>query len=222
MQPKSDPAPDGIHSPLMRAVGIPILRLVFALCFLVLGPVRAYGKRRVPKQGGLLVLSNHLADVDPIVVQMACPRPVHFMAKSELFEMRVVGPLLRFYKAFPVKRGEPDKGSIKHCVKLLQRGEVVGIFPEGQLSEDGRLQELKPGVALIIKMAQVPVICVRIQNTNAVLPYGKLFPRPSFKVLSCRWSEPRSFSKEDSQETILQWAAEQLSQVGEGRTSHPV
>ena len=201
---------DGTHTSWMRWIGLPFLRLFFGLMFLLLGPVRVRGKYRVPKQGGVLVLSNHLADVDPIVVQLACPRPIHFMAKSELFEMKIIGPLLRLYKVFPVRRGEPDKGAIRHCVELLRAGEAVGVFPEGELSEGGELLPLKPGIALMVRMAGVPVICLGVKGTNKVMPYGKVIPRPSFRCIPCEWGEPKTFDKDATTEDILSWAEGQL------------
>lgn len=199
-----------IHGRFMRWIGIPVLRLFFGLLFLILGPVSTRGKYRVPRSGGVLILSNHLADVDPIAVQLACPRPIHFMAKSELFEMKVIGPLLRFYKAFPVKRGEPDRHALKKCAELLQAGEVVCVFPEGELSESGELLPLKAGVALIVRMAGVPVICLGVRGTDKVMPYGKTMPRPSFGQVRCEWGEARTFEKETSAEDIMAWAEGQL------------
>ncbi len=198
---------------MMRLVGVPVLKFCFWLLFLFLGLPKVRGSYRVPRQGGVLILSNHIADVDPIAVQLACPRPIHFMAKSELFEMKLIGSFLRFYKAFPVRRGEPDKGAIKHCVNLLRAGEAVCIFPEGELSEAGELLPLKPGVALIIRMAGVPVICLGIKRTNKIMPYGSMIPRPSFGRVPCEWGEPKTFTKEDSAEKILGWAEGQLREL---------
>jgi 1-acyl-sn-glycerol-3-phosphate acyltransferase len=157
-----------------------------------------------------LILSNHLADVDPMAVHVSCARPIHFMAKSELFEMPILGNILRKFKAFPVKRGEPDRASIKRAVQLLRMGEVVGVFPEGQLSESGELQELKPGIALLARMAECQVICCGLKNTNSIMPYGKFIPRPSFHFTQVNWGEPHRFSKEATTEEIVGWAEGQL------------
>lgn len=200
----------GRQSAFVRFVGLPVGRLIAWLLLLVLGPFASWHRRRVPKKGGLLILSNHLADVDPLAVQVSCPRPVYFMAKSELFEMRILGSILRLYKAFSVKRGEPDRTAIKHAVNLLKAGEAVCVFPEGQLSETGQLQELKPGVALIVRMAGVPVICVGLSGTNGILPYGSVIPRPALRVIKAKWGEPRTFTKADETETIMAWAEDQL------------
>jgi 1-acyl-sn-glycerol-3-phosphate acyltransferase len=192
---------------------LPIWRAVAGVLFLILGPVRVRGAYRVPKEGGVLVLANHIADVDPIVLQYACPRPVHFMAKSELFDMPIVGKLIRFFGAFPVRRGEADRHAIKRSAELLRAGEAVGIFPEGQLSETGELQELKAGVALIARMAGTPVICCGINGTNRIMPYGTMIPRPSFRTVEVVWGEPRTFGKETSAEDFMAWVRGQFLEL---------
>lgn len=175
-----------------------------------LGPVRVVGRYRVPKTGGLLILSNHLADVDPVVLWYASRRPIHFMAKSELFEMRILGRLIRVFKAFPVKRGEPDRQAIKHAIRLLKAGECVAVFPEGQLSEDGRLQPVLPGVGLIAKMAGVPILCCGLRGTQRMMPYGTTVPRPAFGGVTVNWGEIREFSKDAEIEEITAWTESQL------------
>jgi len=100
----------------------------------------------------------------------------------------------------------------------MNDGEAVGIFPEGQLSEDGELQEIKGGVALIIRMAPgVPVICCGLKDTNKIIPYGKIVPRPAFKRIDVTWGEPRSFAKGTSVEEITGWIEGQLRELTDGR-----
>src|SRR6185312_15142472 len=151
----------GAHGVVFRLLWLPIARLIARILFCFTGGIKVRGANRVPSEGPVLILSNHLADIDPIAVQYGCSRPIHFMAKGELFDMKVVGPLLRLFKAFPVNRGEPDRSALRHSGELLKIGEVVGVFPEGQLSETGELQELKPGIALIVRMTDTPVICCK-------------------------------------------------------------
>jgi len=193
---------------------LPIGRAFAWVIFRILGPLKVRGSYRVPTQGGVLVLANHLSDIDPVVVQFACPRPAHFMAKSELFTMRVIGPLIKFFGAFPVKRNEADRQAIKNSVDLLKAGEVVGIFPEGQISEDGLLAELKGGVALIARMAGTPVICCGVRDTQRIIPYGQTVPRPAFHTVEVTWGEPRTFGKETSSEEFLAWVRGQFLELG--------
>jgi 1-acyl-sn-glycerol-3-phosphate acyltransferase len=204
---------DVIVSAWWRFFWYPICRVLIGLITLILGPFSIRGWGRVPKKGGLLILANHLADYDPILIQVGCRRRIRFMGKSELFSMRVLGQLMKWGGAFPVKRGEPDRDALKKAVRLLKGGETVCVFPEGQLSETGELQPLKPGVGLIAKMAGVPVICCGIRNTQHVVPYGSLVPRPGFHVLHVNWGEAKQFSKEDDVDAILQWTESQLREL---------
>lgn len=135
------------------------------------------------------------------------------MAKSELFEMKVLGTLIRWFQAFPVKRGEPDRASMRHAIELLKMGEVVCVYPEGQLSEDGQLQELKPGIALIVRQAAAPVICCGIRNTNKVMPYGTTTPRMSWGRVYVQWGEVKEFGRDSTTEEILDWATGQLREL---------
>ncbi|HLK14348.1 MAG TPA: lysophospholipid acyltransferase family protein [Fimbriimonadaceae bacterium] len=161
---------------------MPVLKL--------LGPVRGRNPERIPRKGGVLILANHRADVDPVVVQAFCPRHIYFMAKSELWDMRGLPPFLKFFRAFPVKRGEPDRAALKKAIDLLNAGNAVCVFPEGELSETGEMLPIKPGVALIARQARVPIVCCGLTNTARILPYGKLIPRPAFRSVWIRWGEP--------------------------------
>lgn len=203
-------------APMPSAFGkvlYPLLRGVAGALFLVLGPLKVRGAYRVPREGGVLVLANHLSDIDPVVVQYACPRLLHFMAKSELFEMPFVGRVIRFFGAFAVKRGEPDRQALKYAADLLKIGEAVGIFPEGQLSETGELQELKAGVALIARIAETPVICCGLTHTERMMPYGKVIPRPAWRTVEAIWGEPRTFPKGTPPEEFLGWVRGQLLEL---------
>src|ERR1035438_1187470 len=179
MEPK--PFPQWVLTALWPIV-MPIMKF--------LGPVRVRDAKRVPRKGGVLILSNHLADVDPVVVQAFCPRHIYFMSKSELWDMKILPIFMRFFRSFPVKRGEPDRPALKRAIELLRAGNAVGVFPEGELSETGELMPIKPGVALIARQAKVPVMCVGLRNTNFMLPYGKRIPRPAFRFVWVRWGEP--------------------------------
>lgn len=200
-----------LQHPFFTRVAIPVLRLIAHVLFFFLGPFRTVGRYRVPRSGGLLILANHLADVDPVAVQLACPREIYFMAKSELFEMKGLAQVIRWFRAFPVKRGEPDRDSIKLAVAYIQAGKAVCVFPEGELSQDGELQELKAGVALIARMAACPIICCRLDGTNRMMPYGKVIPRPAFGWVTATWGEVREFEKGAKADEVMGWAAGQLA-----------
>ncbi len=193
------------HSALLKYLIMPVMRVIAMVLLALLGPIRVANKQRIPRTGGLLVVSNHQSDMDPIVVQWGCPRPIHFMAKSELFEMRSIRGFLDIMKAFPVRRNEADRTALRHAINLLKAGEVVCIFPEGELSESGKLQDLKEGVAFIAKMARSQVICCGLNGVRRIVPYGKLIPRPAFRSIWMKWGEARAFGKETETEEMMDW-----------------
>lgn len=200
--------------PAWLIVAYPLLKLLFGGLLLLLGPLRMIGGYRAPRKGGLLILSNHLSDIDPVVVQIASPRLLHFMAKDELFQIRLLGAFLKAV-AFPVRRGQPDRSAIRIAVKLLRAGEAVCVFPEGELSASGQLLPLLPGVGLIAKMAEAEIICVGLRNTQLIVPYGSLLPRPAFRRVYAVWGQPRRFPKGADIEEILAWARAELLSLTE-------
>jgi 1-acyl-sn-glycerol-3-phosphate acyltransferase len=158
----------------------------------------------------VIVIANHLSDADPLVLQYLSPRPIHYMSKSELWPIPLLGGILRWWGAFPVKRGAPDRTSLRLASELAKAGRAVCIFPEGQLSEDGRLQKIREGAALIVRMAGVPVVCCGLRNTNRMVPYGKLIPRPSFTRVTATWGDARTFGRDATNEEIVAWMESEL------------
>lgn len=97
------------------------------------------GKEHFPKEGGVLLCSNHIDTLDPPVVGITAPRPVNFMAKEELFKLPILKGILPKVHAFPVKRGLSDRQALRTAVNLLKDGQVVGLFPEGTRNRTGKL-----------------------------------------------------------------------------------
>ena len=205
-----EPAPFSLWR---RKVAFPFIKGVCWIVFKILGRLRCTGAARVPKRGGVLVFPNHRSDCDPPVIHAVSPRPYHFMAKSELFEMRLTAWAMRFSGAFPVRRGEPDRGALRHAAELAKLGEAVCVFPEGQLSADGKVGEIKAGVALIVRMAGVPCVCCGIRNTDEIVPYGSLRPRFARKRVEVAYGEPRTFAKDAPPEEITEWIAGELRRL---------
>jgi 1-acyl-sn-glycerol-3-phosphate acyltransferase len=198
------------QSRFYQRIGLPVWRVLLWPLTVFWGAIRSSGRYRIPRKGGLLILANHISDADPPYLQLACPRATHFMAKSELFAIPVIAPCIERCGAFPVKQGEPDRGALRHAISLLEQGEAVAVFPEGEASETGELLPLKPGIAMIARQTGVPVICCGIRGTNRIIPYRALIPRPSFRCARFDWGEVRAFTKANTTEEILAWAEGQL------------
>ena len=148
-----------------------ILRQPFLWLFFLLFRLRLKHIERVPKEGGVLVVANHIHNADPILLNAAYPRPIHFMAKKEAFEVPVVPWALRWVGAFPVDRGKSDRWAIKRALAALNSGIAVAMFPEGTRSRVFALQNAHPGAGLLALSADVVVQPVAITGTER-LPFN--------------------------------------------------
>lgn len=134
------------------------LRLIYKLLF----RLEAHGLEHIPAEGGVLLCSNHLSNLDPPTIGILLQRKVHFMAKKELFDIFGLGWLIKQLGAFPVKRGGVSKESIKTALTLLREGHVMGIFPEGTRNKGEDASIGKRGAATFALRSDAAVIPVAI------------------------------------------------------------
>jgi len=154
-----------------------ILRPTGGKIAMLLFKTRVHGGDNVPATGAIIA-GNHVSHMDPVLLWCASPRPVHFMAKRELWDSRFLAWFLPRAWAFPVNREGADRAAIETATQFLKDGDLVGIFPEGTRSEDGQtLGEAHGGAAFIAMRAGVPVVPVAFVGTENVMPKGKLLPR---------------------------------------------
>jgi 1-acyl-sn-glycerol-3-phosphate acyltransferase len=136
----------------------PWLRYLIATGTLWLAPSYGYGAERVPATGGGVIAANHLSAIDPTLVGALCPRTVYYMAKAELLEMPVVGELIIQTGAFPVRRGEGDRDSIRRAREIAREGHMVGVFVEGTRQKFGYPGAVLPGAMMIALQERVPIV----------------------------------------------------------------
>lgn len=139
---------------------------------------RIYGAENVPQKGRLIVVANHASDFDPPIVSSCVRRPVSYMAKEELFRVPVLGRAIRWYGAYPVKRGSADRSAIRAALAQLDAGWAVGIFLQGTRTPDARISAPKLGAALLAAKTQAPLLPVSLWGTQAIITKGSKFPRP--------------------------------------------
>lgn len=138
---------------------------------------RIYGAHHVPQRGPLVIVANHASYFDPPLISNCVRRPVAWMAKEELFRVPIFRTLIRWYGAYPVKRGTSDRRALQAALHALEQGWAVGVFLEGTRTKDGRIYNPKLGAALIAAKAQAPLLPVCLWGTQNILPRGVL-PRP--------------------------------------------
>jgi 1-acyl-sn-glycerol-3-phosphate acyltransferase len=178
----------------------------------VLGPVLKLlfrpwveGAENVPEEGPAIFASNHLSFSDSIFLPLVVPRRMTFLAKSDYFTGRGIKGRLTaaFFKGvgqLPVDRsgGDASGAALRSGLKVLSRGELLGIYPEGTRSPDGRLYKGKTGIARLALEARVPVIPVAMIGTDKALPTGRKLPR--IMRIGIRIGTPLDFSRYDGME----------------------
>jgi len=167
-----------------------ILRpIIFSLASLQLD-----GLENIPASGPVILAMNHIHWMDIPMASLNVPRVTHYMAKIELFSVPLLGGFIRMLGAFPVRRGEGDRDSIRVSERILAEGEILVIFPEGHRSGNGVLLKAHPGAGYIAMRTGAPVVAVAISGTQQVF---KQF-RPKVTI---RYSRPFIISAGDGRRT---------------------
>jgi 1-acyl-sn-glycerol-3-phosphate acyltransferase len=158
------------------------------------------GLDNIPAEGPVILASNHLSFSDSIFLPVTVPRPVVFLAKSEYFTGRgVKGKLtavfFRLANQLPMDRsgGAASATSLSAGAEILHNGGLLGIYPEGTRSPDGRLYRGKTGIAKLVLAAGVPVIPVAMIGTDKVQPIGRRVP--NIRRIGIIFGEPMDFSR---------------------------
>ena len=178
---------------VVKAILGPILRLVF----------RPWvdGAENVPREGGVILASNHLSFSDHFFAPLPLPRKVVFLAKSEYFTDRGLKGLVKraFFRGvgqIPMDRsgGQASERALRTGLRVLAQGQLLGIYPEGTRTPDGRLYRGKTGVARLALEAKVPVVPTAMVGTFEFQPPGKIAPRPWVRP-GVRFGKPLDFSR---------------------------
>ena len=140
---------------------------------------RARGVDRLPIAGGGLILSNHQSFLDPLLIGLPLKRPISFLARDTLFRVPVVGWVLRNTYVMQLNREGGATAGIRETLRRMEAGCLVGVFPEGTRSEDGRLGEFKPGFAALLRRSDQPVYPVGIAGAHRALGRRRAWLSPS-------------------------------------------
>ncbi len=139
--------------------------------FVILG-AKVYGRENVPMTGGIIVSPNHSSNIDPLLVGVALPRMIYFMAKEELFRNYFMGKLFRALGAFPLRRGTVDRVAMRNAFNILRRGDLLGIFPEGTRVKGNKLGRFHTGMASLALRTGAPVLPIALIGTETVFKKG--------------------------------------------------
>ena len=156
-----------------------IVKLLAVLFMRAWFGLRVRGMEHVPPSGPALIVSNHQSILDPPLIGGAVRRQIYFLAKAELFQIPVFGPLIRALHARPVRREGADPRALRTAAQLLEEGKALLVFPEGTRSLDGSLREGKAGVGMLAVTSGAPVVPAYVSGTREALPKGAAWPRRS-------------------------------------------
>ena len=159
-----------LEDTLVRRILTAIVRGIFHLFTII----EASGVDHLPQSGGGVLAANHLTNFDVFPIQFVLPRLIYFMGKAELFAIPLMDPIFRRLGGFPVQRGERDDWAFQHALKVLQHGQLLGIFPEGKRSQGHGLRTAKTGVARFALLSEAPILPVAVVGTDRMF---KRFPR---------------------------------------------
>jgi 1-acyl-sn-glycerol-3-phosphate acyltransferase len=167
----ADPATPDLDAGTLRGRPRAILRSILKPLLRLLIGFRVEGLENVPKTGPVIVAGNHLHNADPVLLEIAIPRPLHFMAKKELFGLPVISWIIRRVGTFPVDRGKADRSAIRNADGRLRQGIAIGMFPEGTRSVTRSLKAALPGAAMLAQLTGAPVLPVAITGSER-LPFN--------------------------------------------------
>ncbi|MGV9253480.1 lysophospholipid acyltransferase family protein [Streptomyces sp. NPDC003697] len=197
----------------------------YLLKFVLLGPLlrllfrpRIEGLDHVPASGPAIIAGNHLSFSDHFLMPAILKRRITFLAKAEYFtgpgiKGRLTAAFFRSAGQIPVDRSGKEAGqaAIREGIGVLRRGELLGIYPEGTRSHDGRLYKGKVGVAAMALKAQVPVVPCAMIGTFEAQPPGKVVP--SIRPVVIRFGEPLDFSRFaglENEKTVLRAVTDEI------------
>ena len=119
--------------PLTWAIGRPTIGMLAR----VASRLKVYGNDRMPVEGGCVIASNHFSWLDPVVLGVASPRPLYYMAKIEAHRAPGLGAFIRAFGCFPVRRGESDREAVRMMRRIVAEGNALGLFAEGTRQRSG-------------------------------------------------------------------------------------
>lgn len=180
---------------------------VVAAVFFPLYRIEVKGKEHFPKDGAVLLCSNHIDNLDPPTVGISAPRQVHFMAKEELFRVPVLGGIVRKVGSFPVKRGLSDREALRKGLSVLKDGGVLGLFPEGTRSKDGKLGKGLAGAGFFALRSNALVVPCAVIGTYKPFNKVRVFFGEPINLDSLR---ERKATAEEATEFIMSKIAELL------------
>ncbi len=144
------------------------------LLFKIFYKVSVNGLENIPKDGRLVICSNHIGVTDPVLLAAMIPRNLNYMAKKELFDNKLLSFFIKKLGAFPVDRETTGLSAIKNAIKILRNDKVFAMFPQGTRVTDISNEDVKPGIAMISIKGKSPVVPIYIDTQYEIFKEIKI------------------------------------------------
>lgn len=186
---------------LLRRIWHEIGRFISVGIVWLLYRVKVYGKENIPRDGAVLVLSNHQSLFDPMLCQGWLRRPFYYVPRESLFS-GFWGVVIDSFYTIPINQEQVSIKSMRSIIDVLKRGNIVCLYPEGSRTFDGRIDEIKPGFSLLVRRSGATIVPMVIDGIFDRWPRTQKYPKPGGRV-GIIYGEPIS--------------AEHIEQIGEER-----
>lgn len=185
---RNDPAGGGLFYRFVKAILTPILKGLYH--------VRAVGLESFPEDGPVIVVANHVSFMDSLFIPLMVPRRMVYLAKAEYFESWKTAWFFKFLGMIPVKRDVKEKteAALLAGLEVLEEEGVIGLYPEGTRSPDGRCYRGRTGVARLVMRSQARVVPVGLIGSRQVMPKEARWPK-LWGHVTVRFGEPLDFSR---------------------------
>jgi 1-acyl-sn-glycerol-3-phosphate acyltransferase len=144
----------------------------------VLFKIEFHGIENVPREGACIITPNHVTFADPVWITIPIRRRLHYMAWDRMFEIPVLGFVMRVFGAFPVSQEAADVSAQRVATSLLKRGEALVIFPEGGRTRTGKVMPFKLGAFRLALTHGALIVPVTISGARQIWPVGQILPHP--------------------------------------------
>src|SRR3954470_13985994 len=165
---------------LFHWIAYHVTRVAAKLLFTSVARIQVLGGENANRRGGFLLAANHISHFDPPIIATVVARKVDWMAMAEFFPHPVLGRILRAIECFPVDRHRADRATIRAAIDRLQRGRIVGMFPEGGIRDGNHSvlegAPLRPGVSTLAHIASVPILPCVILGSDRLYSKGRWRP----------------------------------------------
>ncbi|MDI6600501.1 MAG: lysophospholipid acyltransferase family protein [Thermoanaerobacteraceae bacterium] len=159
--------------------------------FKILFRLKFEGLENIPDKGACIIASNHRSILDPFLIIAGSKRKIIFLANQYLFDIPVIGALIRKLDALPLNKEKVDIKALRTALKILQDGGIIGIFPEGGVRESGD-SNIEEGVLFLASKSKSPIVACTIEDSGEALPPGKYIPKfkriyiKFFNLIDCK------------------------------------